>query len=577
MLTAATRQELHEATPPAVTPIQGGPEMVIGTTFYNVTSGQSIPIRIDLDRNTDLLVQTLLDSVVRNTENFSIKRRRFVYMAKPEPGTNVFRFTLTDEDGRKTMREVTINYTPVETASQTKERTGKALTDAERYMGLSAMATGNLRKFLQGLDMRGMNYQSLADLYDFLVQHAAENNYTLSQVEELMARYLSQKDVSYFFDEMKGLAPDSIVKALEGLSLQENSLYSSEALLDYMYSHADDSGYNLAELREALYRIAAQNRDPASLIDLLLSYADGKLAGLLRMMKDNAGSYPNTRSVADYLLKSLKEKKFPPSELESALRKAAADLDMHFLYQSLLFISGDSLRHTLLDLELRKAGINNSLQMVSYLFKQADQRGYTKRELINNIEKIRKDPYYYVDLFRKLLANRATGSLKVFIQEIDIRDLKINTFEQLVHYLLNQSQFNDFNREMVYQLLIDIIDVKDVREFIELLLKFSDDRITGAMNAAKADQFSKPFEVVQYLLTVAEEYNYTERDIMRVLLKMLLRKGPEVLDADKHKGWWGMMNNPAMVISLVVVNAAIVLLLILFILRKKKKNEESQT
>lgn len=579
MLTPATAGETAEAAPPATSGTEGGPEMIIGPTVYNVSTGQSIPIRIDLDRNTTLQVLTQLDGVMRNNENFSIKRKRFVYMATPEPGTNLFRFTLTDENGNTTVREVTINYTPQETAEQVETTPGnRALTDAERYMGLGPMASGNLQKFLRGLDMRGMNYQSLADLYEYLLQHAAENNYTQAEVEELMARYLSQKDVAYFFEELKGQAADSLVKTLEGLDLQANSIYSSEALMGYLYSHTHDSGYNLDELREALYRIAAANRDPASLIDLLLSYSEGQLAGLLRIMKDNAGSYPNTRSVADYLLKSLVEKKFPASELESALMKAAADLDMHFLYQSLLFISGDSLRQALLGIDFRKADIHNTLQLVTLLFRQAELKGYTKRELINNIEKIRKDPYFYVDLFRKLLANKATGSLKVFLQEIDIRNLKINTFEQLVDYLLNQSQFNDFNREMVYQLLIDIIDVKDVNEFIELLLMFCDDRIAAAMKAARTDQFSKPFEVVQYLLTVAEDYKYTERDIMRVLLKMLLRKGPEVLNADQHKGWLRMIDRPAMVVSLVLVNAAIILLLILFILRKKKKNEEnSQT
>ena len=125
-----------------------------------------------------------------------------------------------------------------------------------------------------------------------------------------------------------------------------------------------------------------------------------------------------------------------------------------------------------------------------------------------------------------MLAEKATGSLKEFLQEIDIRNLKMNTFEELVDYLLNQSQFHDFNREMVYQLLIDIIEPKNIGEFIELLKKFADDRIIQAIDATDVRQFSKPLEVMQYLLSVADEYNYTERDLLRVLLKMFLRKGP---------------------------------------------------
>lgn len=576
MLTPASAQVPQEPAPSLAAELKAGPEMVInGPTVYNVTTGQSVPIRIDRDRSAALQVQTQLDGTVKNTEDINNKHRRVVYMASPHPGTNLFKFTLTDADGNTTVREVTINYTPAEETAQQPVKTGrKALTDADRFLALGPMASGNLQKFLQETDLRGMNFGSLADLYDYLVQHADENNYTLAEVEELMARYLSQKDIAYFYEELKGNVTDSLSKTLENLDLQSNSIYSSEALLQYLFSHSKDGHYNLDDLREALYRIAAANRDPASFIDLLHSYADGRLKDVLGIMKENAASYPNTRSVADYLLKALTDGKFPASELESALIKAAADLDMHFLYQSLLFISGDSLRQALLDIDFRKDRLSNSLQLVSLLFRQAELRGYTKRELITNIEKIRKDPYYYVDLFRKMLANRASGSLKVFLQEIKIRDLKINTFEQLVDYLLNQSQFNDFNREMVYQLLIDIIDVKDVKEFIELLLKYCDDRIANAMRAAKTEQFSKPFEVVQYLLSVADEYQYTERDIMRVLLKMLLRKGPDVLNDGAGKGWLSLLDKPGMVVSLILVNAAVLLLLILFLWRKKKKKNE---
>jgi hypothetical protein len=292
-------------------------------------------------------------------------------------------------------------------------------------------------------------------------------------------------------------------------------------------------------------------------------------------MKKNAGSYPSTRAVADYLINSLAKNNFPASELEEALKRAAADLDMNFLYQSLLFISGDSLRQTLLDLDLRKAGIVSSLQLITHLLDQSASGGYTKRELIDNIEKIRKDPYYYVDMFRKLLAEKASGSLKVFLQEIDIRGLQINTFEELVDYLLNQSKFHDFNREMVYQLLLDIIDAKNVREFIDLLLKYSDDRIAGAMQATDVTQFSKPLEVIQYLLSVADDYNYTERDLMRLLLKMLLRKGSAGISGVKQEGWFASLDKPALVTTLVIVNSIIIIMLIVFLMRKKRKNEEN--
>jgi hypothetical protein len=553
-----------------------GPEMSIGTLSYNVTTNQSIPIRIDLEKDTKLQVESFVNGDLKNTELFQIKKKKFVYMLTPKPGTNLLRFTLTDSKGNSTVREVTVVYNaPVVAAVEAQPAAKTALAESDRYLGMAALAGGNLARFLDSLNKAGTQFNSLADMYDFLLAHADENHYTIAEVDELMARFLSQKDLNYFFDELKKEADDSLAKSMDHLDLRKNKIYTSEALLDYLFSNAKGSNYGNEALREALYKIASANHDPKSFIELLESYSTGQLSEVLGVMKKNAGSYPSTRAVADYLINSLARNNFPASELEAALKKAAADLDMNFLYQSLLFISGDSLRQTLLDLNLRKAEIVSSLQLITHLLDQSATGGYTKRELIDNIEKIRKDPYYYVDLFRKLLAEKATGSLKVFLQEIDIRGLQINTFEELVDYLLNQSKFHDFNREMVYQLLLDIIDAKNVREFVDLILKYCDDRIAAAMHATDVTQFSKPLEVIQYLLSVADDYNYTERDLMRLLLKMLLRKGSAGISGVKQEGWFASMDKPALVTTLVIVNSIIIILLIVFLMRKKRKNEEN--
>jgi hypothetical protein len=576
MLVAAASQ----AAPATVTALAqvpvAGPEMSIAILSYNVNTNQPIPIRIDLEKDTKLQVESFVNGELKNTELFQIKKRKFVYMLTPKPGTNLLRFTLTDNEGNSTVREVTVVYNaPILAAVETTPETKAALAESDRYMGMAALAGGNLAKYLDSLNKAGTQFNSLADMYDFLIAHAAENHYTIAEVDELMAKFLSQKDLNYFYDELKQNADDSLAKSMSDLDLKKNNIYTSEALLDYLFSNAKASNYGNEALREALYKIASANHDPMSFIELLESYSTGQLSDVLGVMKKNAGSYPSTRSVADYLINSLAKNNFPASELEEVLKKAAADLDMNFLYQSLLFISGDSLRQTLLELDLRKAEIVSSLQLITHLLNQSATGGYTKRELIDNIEKIRKDPYYYVDMFRKLLAEKASGSLKVFLQEIDIRGLQISTFEELVDYLLNQSKFHDFNREMVYQLLLDIINAKNVKEFVDLLMKYCDDRIATAMHATDVTQFSKPLEVIQYLLSVADDYNYTERDLMRLLLKMLLRKGSAGISAVKQEGWFASLDRPALVTSLVIVNSIIIILLIIFLMRKKRKNEEN--
>jgi len=549
-----------------------GPEMKIETLSYNVTTNESIPIRIDLEKDTKLKVVSFLDGKMRKLEQFDIKRRKFVYMLTPMPGINTLRFTLTNSDGDSTVQEVSVIYAP-ENTEQTVIPPVKqvVLSESDQYKGISSMTSGKLREFINTLDLS--QFKSIGDLYDYLLMNADKQGYSVSDIDEMMTRFLSQKDLNLFYDELHDFATDSLSKTLDSLSLRSKNIYTSDALLGYLYNVAPQANYSLEDLRNTLYQIASLHRDPLELISLFESYSSQELKDFLTAMKQNWQSFSDTHAVADYILNGAIRKEFPLSQLESMLNLAAVDCHAYFLSQSLIFISSEQLKQTLLDIDLEKQGIRNSMELISNLLESADKKGYSKRELLVNIEKIRRDPYYFVDLFRKMLAEKATGSLKEFLQEIDIRNLKINTYEQLIDYLLSQSRFHDYNREMVYQLLIDIINPKNVGEFVDLLKLYANDRIVAALNVTDIKQFSRPLEVMQYLLSVADDYHYTERDLLRALLKMLLRKGPSGEAGDNRFGWLSAIDRPVLIASVVIINLVIILLLILFWLRKKRKNE----
>jgi tetratricopeptide (TPR) repeat protein len=289
-----------------------GPELSIPATNYNVTTNESIPIRLDLERNTKLKVMTLIDGKLMKTENFNIKRRRFVYMLTPEPGVNTLRFILKNDKGDSTVREVTVVYTPSadETAKMSPTQQ-TVLSDSDRYMGITSMADGNLQKFLQGLDLRQMQFKSVAVLYDYLLKNANEQGYSLKELENMISRFLSQKELNLFYEELQDQASDSLAQTMKSLDLSSNNIFTSEALLDYLYNYSSTGNYSLDELRNALYRIASLNRDPLELIKLLESYSTGEFASFLGKMNKNWKSYPDTHSVADYIMKAAENKEFP--------------------------------------------------------------------------------------------------------------------------------------------------------------------------------------------------------------------------------------------------------------------------
>ncbi len=110
MLVAAASETVPATVAVVPEVAAAGPEMRIGTLSYTVTTNQSIPIRIDLEKDTKMQVESFVNGNLRNTELFEIKKKKFVYMLTPKPGLNLLRFTLTDSQGNSTVREVTVVY-----------------------------------------------------------------------------------------------------------------------------------------------------------------------------------------------------------------------------------------------------------------------------------------------------------------------------------------------------------------------------------------------------------------------------------------------------------------------------------
>jgi hypothetical protein len=549
------------------------PTLICSIDRLDVTSGDPIPIKLELERNTRLTIETYLNESLQKTEEFDISRKKFVYMFKPQPGINLLKLTLADQEGNINSHEIIINYTPsAEELAKLKKESSQASSLRDLYKALISLSEGNIKSFLENTNFDSLHFSSLYSLYKYLINNATANGYSIDEVDRLFIQLLASKDINIFHNDMLYLSSGNLKLTLDTIDIHKLNLFYPLEYLNLLYDNASINKYSKTDLqRILLLSVTAGNEDLIRFISLLKEYANDSLKNALLQVDLIKQGINQPSALINYLIQNHPALE---SALDDALNNAAINLDMMFLYQSLLFVSGDSLRNTLVKLNPEKENIITSGQLIEYLWKKSATNGYTLEELINLIDNIRKDPYYYVDMFRKLLASKAKGSLKTFLDEMDVRALHLDTYEKLLDYLLRESAYHEYNRETIYSLLLDLINPHDVEDFISMLKRYAGKNILDAVNSIDLQLYSTPLEVIKYLLSVSDQYHYTERDILNLLLKLIFEKRQWTEEsAGFGKTLLDYLRRPGVARTLIIINGIILILIILYVFRRKSKKK----
>jgi hypothetical protein len=241
----------------------------------------------------------------------------------------------------------------------------------------------------------------------------------------------------------------------------------------------------------------------------------------------------------------------------------------------MLFSSEGILKQALVDLNLDKKNISTATELIQYLLINAPESGYTVNEIIELVEYIKTNTEKNLEIFKQQLAKNSSGDLKAVIQSLNLKQKNISTFADLLNYLINNSKFQNYNRETVYKLLLDIIYINNMDEFVAKLKKHGSNEIIQAIESVDLRQFSSPYDLIQYLVGYTDKYIYTEQDILNLLLKLVLEKGfgedEDITDVQATS----KLKQSKFLIILVIGNSILLIAIIMFFMRKKKKKSTS--
>ena len=312
--------------------------------------------------------------------------------------------------------------------------------------------------------------------------------------------------------------------------------------------------------------VSKDGKSPDDVLTILLSYIDGK--GSTGDKED----LTDPGQVFEFVSREYGEKIAVKS-----LELAATSDDPEFFVQNLIASSKDELRTFVSRINLEEEGLYNSVDIIKFLINNVSQDTYSAEELFKSLDDARRNRDYNLIKFHELLTREAEGVLKselVLISE-NVKDQ--DDYRSILNYLLNNSEHKNYTRESVYDLLLKLIGIEDVDEFAEKLISYGYTRINNAIADTSLNYFSSPLELIQYLISATQSYDFTSSDINNLLIRMILERGLDerggrYYQDELKKNFW---KSRQFITAVVMVNIVLLILIILFSVRKRRTRSEN--
>lgn len=599
----------------------------VAKDYYEVSTNDEIEIKLILEKDSRLIVETYNNNQHVNNEEFDIDRKKFIYTYKPLPGNNVLIFKMIDKDGNISIKKVIINYKPDE--EDEIEPLDSSLIDF--YNQLLELAEGDLKKVLENLDLELSDIRSKEELIAYLIEQARFNNYTEDDVRQLLQKLTANLELNELLRKLTILAERELKTVLQNINLNELGISSPKELIQYLFQESINYDYTKGDVLSLLMLIAAVDEtDIDGIIDKIITAAPDSLKESFMMLK--LKDITTLSQLSDELLLMVENGTLSDDELIDIILKLALEpeMDVHDLLSLLHRIAIGNLKNYLEILDLEKEQLHSISQLVNHLKEEADKQNYSRKELmailtaisfkgqlnaylaklqeiaegnlketLNNYNleenKIIHVPGLLIDLknkatsgdytekdvidliikyyelltpsdFLNTLLLFADGQLKEFLKGVNLEIEQITSISQLIAYLEEQSQFNAYSLTELIELLIQLLPEEDLEGFMDLLIRITDGKLKKFLRKLDLEKegITSLTELLNYLLLKADSEEFTKEEILRAFIEAL----KHLLDPD-YEIDSGKRGN-YIIYSLIFAGALFIIILILSKRRKKK-------
>ncbi|KJJ84278.1 hypothetical protein OMAG_001741 [Candidatus Omnitrophus magneticus] len=413
------------------------------------------------------------------------------------------------------------------------ELSASALENVDGLLNkLSAVAKGDLKIFIDSIDLDALGISTISSLIEYLETSASANGYTIDDVLSALIEVASTviNEAESLLAGLKDLSSGALNTFLKTIDLQQEGIKTAKELIDYLIDNAAGNGYLAGDVHALLLKLVEAGANGIyDYVDSLRNLAEGNIKDLLNNINIIKLGITTKTELIEYLRSKSAEAGFTEAELFTllAIEKARNADGMKALLAVFVSKAKGNLKDFLETMDLELLGITNLKELYEYLKENMSANSYAEEDIRSMLLELIGDADSLLTDYLGLLEDRATGVLKLFISGINLNTEGITTISELIKYLKDNAAANGYTEADVDALiaLLGINYTDKVKSFITDLLTFAEGNLKLFLQGIDVDAegISNVSELIQYLKERALANGYTEDDVLKAIVSVMIK------------------------------------------------------
>jgi len=223
-------------------------QMKVAGKVINLADGQKdVKIRLSVEKDSKLYVQTYVDGVLINTETFDIDQENFTYQYEPKGNKSKINFKLVDKYNNIKNEEVLVSHTPI---SQDL---------ADLLKGISAFNSKGFEALLTSPVIQSA--KTIQELIASIYSEGPKSGLSEKQIDALVVALAISYDIPTvdFINKLHALAQGNLKLTLDTVLMNQSNFKTNLSVIQYLSEKATQNGYTENDIIKLLKDYISQS------------------------------------------------------------------------------------------------------------------------------------------------------------------------------------------------------------------------------------------------------------------------------------------------------------------------------